>query len=208
MIADQRNDYQDDIEEVDLESMTLEELVTEKVAVKDEIRQIQAQLMDATRRPESPEDDSPEWVEYRDWRRRARWALVYRQREDGDIKTLLVERQRERYEANQQRKAEAGFQAPEAACHTLEEYEALRASATQRRAALLAALNDDGIPEKMVLRLYRVVRHLIPDGNGWPEDLDEDDKDALREAAIFLRSKFTSSGIRDFVAGRLSDYRP
>jgi hypothetical protein len=198
----------DDIEVVDLEAMTLEELVAEKVAVNDEVRSIQAQLMDATRRPETTEDDSPEWGVYRDWRRRARWALVYRRREADDITVLLVQRQQERAEENQRRKAEAVMLAPESACHTPEEYATLRASATERRQSLLAALTADGAADALVLRLYRAVRHLIGHGDGLPEELDADDRSALSEAAIFLRSRFTSSGVRNFVDGRLSDYRP
>lgn len=197
-----------DIETVNLDAMTFEELLAEKVAVKDEVRRIQAQLMDATRRPATPEDESPEWVAYRDWRRRARWALVFRQREDGDIKALLVERQRERQEENQRRRAEAVLLAPESACHTAEEYEALQASAIERRASLLAALNAEGSADRLVLRLYRAARHLIGDGNGFPDEMDEDDRAAIREASIYLRSRFTTGGVRNFVDGCLSDFAP
>lgn len=206
--APQPRDDDSDEEIVDLETLTLEELAIEAQAVKVEIADISTQLMDSSKRPTTPEDDSPEWTDYRAWRRRARWALVHRKREQADIKTLLTRRHEERREANLSKAATKPPPPPESILHTNEEYAALARSAQERRAALLAALNSEAGADTLTLRLYRALSHLIGDGNGLPDDLDEDDVGALREASIWLRAKFTTSGVRQFVDGRLEDYRP
>lgn len=188
-----------DIEEINLDALTLEELLQERADVRIAIAEISTQLMVQAGRPDMPEDDSSAWCAFRDWRRRARLALMHRRTELEDIKVLLVLRNHERAVANKQHRSTVLMLAPESACHTPEEYTALRESATERRAALLASLNADGAPERLILRLYRALRHLLPSGDGLPDTLDSNDRLALSEASIFLRSKFTTSGVHDFV---------
>src|SRR6478672_4446097 len=95
-----------DIEEVNLDALSTEDLLKERADVMVAIAEIDAQLKDKDRRPPTPEDDSPEWEEYRDWRRRARWALVYRKRDLLDIKAVLTERKDTGTVGNAQRQAE------------------------------------------------------------------------------------------------------
>lgn len=190
-----------DIEEIDLETLTLEELLQERADCKIEVAHIATQLMDPNRRPPPPEDDSPEWVDFRDWRRRARWALVHRKKELEDIKELLRRRQDEQHQEREQRRATAVLLAPEAACHTQEEYDRLRASATARRATLLTTLQENGA-EPLLLRLYRTVRRLIGDG-GLPAAIDPYDRETLQYTSIYLRSKYTTQGVRNFVTSTL-----
>lgn len=189
-----------DIEEIDLETLSLADLLRERADVKTEIQHISTQLVDPNRRPPAPEDDSPEWGEFRDWRRRARWALVYRKKELEDIKELLRQRQAEAHAERERRQAEAVFLDPESACHSAEEYAQLRASAIDRRGALLETLKQGDASDRLVLQLYRALRRMIGDGDGWPGALDSSDQEAIREASILLRSKYTSRGVRGFVA--------
>ena len=188
-----------DFEEVDLSRMNLEELLRERADCKTEIQHIATQLVDPNRRPTTTEDDSLEWVKFRDWRRRARWALVYRKRELEDIKDLLRVRQVESHAERERKYAEAVRLAPESACHTQEEYNRLRASAVERRQTLLETLNSPDAPELLILRLYRVLRRLLPDGEDLPVTMDTADRRALSMASVFLRSRFTTGGVKDFV---------
>lgn len=190
---------QDAVEEVDLTALTFEELLAEREAVGAEITDIGTQLVNRVGRPAWDEDDSPEWDRFRDWRRRARWALMHRKRELAEIKTLLVQHHESRRAANEERKKTAQATAKVLQFHTEAEAEAYRSSARGRKAALLETLATPDGQEALLLRLYRVVRHLLPDGGDLPPQVTDDDREALGDVAKYLRHRFTTSGVREFV---------
>ncbi len=166
-----------------------------------EITNIGTQLVNKPGRPSWEEDDSPEWVQFRDWRRRARWALMHRKRELAAIKTLLVQHQEARRAANEKRKAAAQATAKVLQFHSETEAKAYRDSARGRKAALLEAVATPDGQEALLLRLYRVVRHLLPDGDDLPPQITDDDRQALGDVAKYLRHRFATSGVREFVTG-------
>lgn len=167
-----------DIVEVDLDALTYDELLRERADVMDAITRISTQLMDGSRRPAGKEDDGPAWEAFRSWRRRARWALAFRRKELLDIKAVLHERNTANREARAARDAMACRQ-PSAD---------VLADQAARRARLEAELRET-TPEALVARAYRVIRHLLNDGDELPATLDAHDRDTLGLMAVFLRAR-------------------
>jgi hypothetical protein len=193
------------VESTSLDSMSYAQLLERRMAVKTAITTISTHLMTQERRPPTREDDSPAWATFREWRRRARSALLYRRKEFEYIKKLLRERQNSVQQTRQQRLASLPLPSPESILHTPEEYQLLSETARERRVALLDRLNGEGGADTLVLRLYRVARHLIGEGDGFPPQLDPSDIDAVKAASIYLRSKYTSGGVHRYVRTAYED---
>ncbi len=166
------------IVDVDLDSLTYDELLRERADVLDAISRISTQLMDNTRRPSGPEDDSPAWEAFRSWRRRARWALAFRRKELLDIKAVLHERNKANREARAARDAMICRQ-PSVG---------VLADQASRRARLEAELRET-TPEALVARAYRVIRHLLTEGDDLPSTLDAHDRDTLGLMSVFMRAR-------------------
>lgn len=174
--------------EVDLDSLTIEELIREKDAVKTAIVEITQQLRDPTRRPREPEDDSPVWDAYRAWRRSARAALAYREKERIDIKAVLRERHDTATAGRRLRMAHLCPDQPASEAEVL-------AARTQR---LIDAIADQ-TPDMLLLRAYRAIRNLIGvDGQELPDTLDDEDRDTLTLLAIRLRETFGKTSVNRY----------
>jgi len=183
MIAEQT-----DTETINLDEMTTPELLHERGLVKVAIAEIAAQLKDATRRPAAPEDDSPEWEAYRDWRRRARWAEVHQRRDLETIKQILRERHDTHRAASLLRHGLAS-----AITQSLEDQALIQA----RRERLRQALREQ-TPTLLVLRLSRVIRRLIGANHEMPETMDQADRDALTQMAMLLKSEYGREAVKAF----------
>lgn len=190
---------------IDLESLTFEQLVQERASVKAEIAEITAQLRDASRRPASPEDDSGEWEDYRAWRRRARWALVYRGKEFEAIKALLVQRLEERRQLNAEQRAQnlARHVAEQPkALKTPEQWAAHHAQIAAQKATLLEDLRDEGGADALLLRVKRVLSHLLPAGVGhvaMVERLDETDQQTLADLSVYLLNRYGRANVKAYI---------
>jgi hypothetical protein len=161
-----------EVDVVDLTAMSQEELRAELVACTAEIDHIKEQLQDQQRRIDLGDG-------YQAWYRRARWALVHRKNEKREIGLLISQHQ------------------SEATAARLAEHARRTRDMQERRAAALAAIEDRGNTDGLLLRLKVVLQHLIGDGNEIPDALTDSDQDALHDLSVYLRAKFTSEGVRD-----------
>lgn len=176
-----------EIEQISFESLSTEDLLRERARVKVLIADIATQLQTQPGRPYTPEDESPEWNAFRAWRRRARWALVHHRRDFETIKELLRSKRDVSIANHRLRLAEQGPTE-----HDLAQQERGR----QLRIAL--AEQDE---MALLLRCYRLVRHLLPDSVDLPDTLDQDDRDALSLLSIRLRNAYGTGNLKAFVVG-------
>lgn len=176
----------DTIEEINLDALTTEQLLVERDDVVVAISRIATSLQTQPGRPVTPEDESPAWRAYRDWRRRARLALDHKRRELVDIKACLRERKDAATASRQRRISEN-----RATEHDLK--------ALERGRQLREALSEQS-DEALLLRVYRVIRHLLPGGEPLPSSLDAADRDALSMLSIRLRNAYGSGNLQAFVA--------
>lgn len=194
MIAETERTMISEDEVVDLDVMTTEELLIERRTVMHEIQSIDAQLKDKDRRPSAPEDDSPAWDEYRGWRRRARWAFVYRKKELQDIKQVLTERRDVGAAGNLLKLRETDPAA----------YTAQIQAAAEKNRKTVEAIRSTGL-EAMMLRAFRVFCHMHPAGSGLPDAVDARDRETLHELALFLRQTYGHDNVHKFVHDLLED---
>lgn len=178
-----------EVEVVNLDALTTAELLRERVDVRAAIVTILAQLQDKDRRPPAPEDNSSAWCAFRDWRKRARWALVCRRKELDQIKLILSERQDT---------APVGRLMKQLASEEGRAAIAARESeVAERRERLLAALEEQ-TTEGLLLAAYRVIRHLLTEGAELPESLDAQDRDALGQISLALRAAYGRDAVKQF----------
>ena len=178
--------YQRDTVDIDLDSLTTEQLLEERGLVKGEIHEIATQLMDKDRRPPEPEDDSPAWCAFRDWRRRARWALTHRRKELEEIKQLLRERQDVALASRLLRVASGAPTTEDLLGH--------------ERALRLRKALESHSADMLLLWAYRLLRRLL-DGryvNSFPDELNEADRDALRMIGMHLRQAYGVGSVKRF----------
>lgn len=174
----------------DYSTLTTSELLDERGEVIADIPMIAAQLQDATRRPRSREDNSPEWESYREWRRRARWALAHRRKQLQDIKAELRKR------------TDTG-----PVGHNLKLTDEQRANAAQveadRRETVRRAIASDG-PDALLLRTLRVIRHVLEDGRELPDAVDAYDRETLTRLSLHLRSTYGNRTVKQYVSGEIA----
>lgn len=175
----------------DLASMPTGELLRLRSELMAEVPIIVAQLQDRNRHPATREDESPGWVEYRAWRRRARWALAHHQQRIIAIKAQLRVRHEAATAARQQRMTGAQDEPAD-----------VRALYEERGRRLREELEGQ-TDLALLLRAYRLVRHLLVDGDELPETLDEADRDALTLVALRLRQAFGVGRVGRFVQGEV-----
>lgn len=170
----------------DLDAMPTEELLNLRDELKANVPMIVAQLQDKNRHPATREDDSPAWEAYRAWRRRARWALAHRQQWLVAVKGQLRVRHDTATAARQARMA------PDESTDTRALYE--------ERGRRLREQLEDQTDLALLLRAYRLVRHLLGEGE-LPETLTEADRDTLSMLALKLRREFGQGRVNTFVTG-------
>jgi hypothetical protein len=186
-----------DIEVVNLDELSTEELLRERSDAKVAIARIEAQLKDKDLRPTTPENDSPEWDTYRDWRRRARWAVVHQREELEQIKDLL----RHRQDVGKVGHLLAVAAGEPKSIEAQAEIEAREAEGKARGERLQADLAGESA-EGLLLRAYRVLRHLLNEHvNTLPDSLDEADRDNLRLVGMFVRKRYGTGRTKAFIDG-------
>lgn len=179
---------------IDLDSLTTAELLRERADAMTAIPMITAQLQDKDRRPPSPEDDSPEWEEYRDWRRRARWALAHQKADLVTIRNILSERKDAGTVGNL-------LKMQTAALEELTETQRLYIERGKLIREELAGSSSEGL----LLRAYRIIRHLLHDQiNTLPDVLDEDDRRALALVGIHCRTRYGVGRLRKYIEASAS----
>lgn len=181
------------VNRVDLAGLTTADLLTERSRLKIAIAEISHQLMDQAHRPQTKEDDSPPWAEYRAWRKRARWALAFNRVRLEGAKLELGKRHDN---ATVGRAMARGDYVP-----TTAEQEAQ----ARARAERLRAVGQATTPEGLLLRTYRLLRHLLPESNGLPPSVDDTDRDTLSLLAGYLRRNYGRAGVKSYVNGGPDD---
>lgn len=155
-------------EEVDLSTMTADELAREQVACKAEIERILYQLADE-------EGVYRLGIGYPEWRRRARAALGFRKAEARTIHVLLQEKQREAAEAKRQARADSQARRSE-----------------QSSVRVSHDVSDAGGLDEILLKVVVAFRHLAGERHDLPPTVTTDDRAALRLAGRYLRTRFGS----------------
>lgn len=207
----------DDFEVVDLDALSVADLLREQATVKAEIVKIEAQLADPTRE----ERLGPH--EYRIWRRNALLAHAHFNRERLEIHGALKEQ--ERFEAKEratdraQRHAEQtaevvrqsaearALRAKERAVLTAEERERIVSNSPRRIAseAFMAQMREDrahrlaaareairggGGFDGLLLRVAVAMHHLQRSDAEPPDTYDEGDREAVKAMNEYLRGVF------------------
>lgn len=221
MIAEQPRAQDGDVEVVDLDAMTIEQLIQERAACWREIQLIEAQLADPSAIYRLGAD------EYVDWRRRAVWALRHRKIELHEIGNALQDRRRadalalneqregdrQRRQAEKRAEKRANWLAnggdpdrrPRSAAEkqaARDQYAEAQIVAQQRRTALLAAIEDDGM-DGLLARVYCATRHLAGEGE-LPSSVTAEDRLALAQLGAYLRSRFGSGALKALWRGTLT----
>lgn len=176
----------------DLSALTTEEVMEVRSTARVAIATIEAQLKDHARRPPGREDDSPAWNEYRSWRRNARWAVVWQRKAFEAAKRELTRRKDTGAIGIRRERERRAAEDPEGAARRAAQLE-------EQRARLRATLDEHG-PKLLLLRAYRVIRHLLTDGEPLPSTLDGADRDALAQLALYLRDEYGKVNIQAFCA--------
>lgn len=175
-----------------MRAMDTIDLLRERAALMARIPIIAAQIQDKERRPKTTEDESVEWCDYRDWRRRARLALAHHKHDLIQIKYILTER-RDTGTAGNLLKSEIQ------STKELSEEEKEASKLNIERAARIRAAIERTDAEGMLLRLYRAIRHLLDSHiNSLPDELDADDRQALFMVGTYLRKQYGGGRVTKF----------
>lgn len=218
--------HDEDVEVVDLDAMTVEELVKEQADCWAEIQQIEAQLADPRRIFELGA------TEYTAWRGRAVWALRHRKIELHDIAAALKARRLadlevERVRQQAQKEAEKHRIAAEKWANKIangwdpnapkkpkkktspgpfvspEEIERRTIDAKRRRALVVDALRGNGGADGLLIRMAVVVHH-IQGGRGLPEDFPDECRQTLSDLSAYLKDLVGDSPLSAARTGRLT----
>lgn len=176
-----------DAYEIDVVALSTEALLQFRAELVASIPLIATQLQDPERRPPSPEDDSPTWQAFRAWRRRARWALALKRSQLARVKNALTERKALGTAARRLRLADG----------VPTEHDLQQQARGRALREALASQSDMAL----LLRAYRIIRHLLRDGEDLPETLDESDREALSRLSIRLRNAYGTGRLQAFVLG-------
>ena len=222
-----------DFEDVNLDEMTVEQLIRERADCWTEIQHIEAQLGDPTAIYRLGADD------YVLWRKRAIWALRHRKIELHDIANALQERRRvEALERHRQEEEERAARKEREQAEKIERrrangwdpdrptklkpnlprtvaakeagkalYEANIAEGRRKREALTAALAGDGM-DLLLVRLWVLIRHLFGDGEPLPDAVTDEDRHALRQFSSYLQHRYGKTALREVCDGTFNAARP
>lgn len=211
MIAD-RPSHTDDVEVVDLDAMTVEQLIAERAECWREIQHIEAQLGDPTAIYRLGAD------EYVLWRKRAVWALRHRKIELHDIANALQERRHAdalaRHEQSQEKARESDEQCrltvlmdPTRRIKGMSMGESdlfrQRLRAEQHRRLVVEALRGQGGADGLLIRLA-VVLHRLQGGDGLPSDFPEACRQTLRDFEHYLKDLVGKGALRAARLGTLT----
>lgn len=207
----------EDVEVVDLDAMTAEELVKEQAACWAEIQMIEGQLGDPTRIYDLGAEA------YADWRKRANWALRFRKIELHEIAAALtvrrladIEAEKERRKAERaataarklQNKIENGWRpykpvTKSAPVVSPEELERRTADARRRRALVVDALRGNGGADGLLIRVAVALHHLKGRGD-LPADFPDECRQTLKDLSQYLKDLVGNGPLSGARAGTLT----
>lgn len=208
---------------INMDAMTADELIAERMDVWAEITGIEAQLADPTRIMALGAD------EYVLWRKRAIWALRYRKLDLRNVGDALMARRLQDLRAREAeqkaaRDAEKAAVAEQKRLNKIEngwrpkgsakkkdgpsipfeEQERRRIDAQRRRGDVVAALQGKGGSEGLLLRMAVVIRHITLPGDDLPETFPDECRETLKEFSCFLKQRYGDSVVSAARTGRLT----